>query len=126
LTSGTTKAAATKLDSLHQQEEKEQQQLIPETTTAGATKNIPDTAMAGAKKFILILQRQALVGCMIHWGLHWPRTLKKVVQYSFSHITKAEATKYQCMRPESMQQNKLVPKLTKAGPTKVSRTSGHV
>jgi hypothetical protein len=27
----------------------------------------------------------ALVGCMIHWGLYWPRTVKKVVQYSLSH-----------------------------------------
>jgi hypothetical protein len=27
-----------------------------------------------------------LVGCMIHWGLYWPRTVKKVAQYSLSRI----------------------------------------
>jgi hypothetical protein len=25
--------------------------------------------------------------CMIHWGVYWPRTVQKVVQYSLSHET---------------------------------------
>jgi hypothetical protein len=39
--------------------------------------------------FARYIVRTTLVGCMIYWGMYWPRTVGKMVQYSHVYHEKS-------------------------------------